>query len=49
MHGNKAIVHAHFSYVMTPAEGFNFVIETKHPMACGLVFMIPMNLKSCKK
>lgn len=30
MHGNKAIVHAHFSYVMTPAEGFNFVIETKH-------------------
>lgn len=57
MHRNKKIVRAHFSYVMTPAESFDLLTETKHPMAhYDLVFMIAMNLnlsifplKSCKE
>lgn len=57
VHRNKKKVFAHFSYVMTPAESFDLLTETKHPLAhYGLVFMITTNLnlsisplKSCTK
>lgn len=44
MHGNKKIVHARFSYVLTPAESFHFRTETKH-LQLELDLFLPLKRK----